>query len=409
MNISVDTERQTPRIVYFLIFLYFLMSMRCWIGFGGIAYAYQYIFFVLITLLHIAGKVKLQFKGRYLAYAMIVFATLLLSVGKMSNLNGIIDKFVPAFGILAILAIPDLEKECLLSHIIKWFGIIILAGFPIYVLCQLGAIPPFGTIQADYGNNILGKMYNQYYFYLQPIERHAGKLVRFNSVFIEPGDLGCVSAFLLMAAQFNFKRYRYLWAVLLGLIASFSLAGYIMTMLAYLFILLLEGRISVRALTTYILFILVFYIIGTTWNAGDNVINNTILSRLQSDDEVGFTGNNRTSLLKLEYFYAMFNDTKVLLWGYDSDTIGYLIEQTGLGAGFVNKMIGVGLIGMIGLILPNLLITMKSTAKRYAWFFFIVFALYMYQRTEAFWVSLVICYVYGIVINELDNQKQWLQ
>ena len=274
-------------------------------------------------------------------------------------------------------------------------------GVLLYLANLVGGLPSLGVIKSDYGNiEMSAGFFNNYIAYIKPLDSDSTySFHRFNGPFIEPGDLGCTAAFMLMAAKFDFKRYDKLIWVLIALIVSMSLAGYILTFIAYIFVLFTQGRISKRFMFTTIFSIFGIYLFGTYYNGGDNAFNEAILSRLQSDEETGFSGNNRNSLLKTQYFLNMFSDPHTIWFGYDARTIEYL-NESGLGAGFVNKAINVGMFGMIGLILPYLYIAKTSTTKKYAWLFFVFFLFYMYQRSESTWICYIICYVYGIVINE---------
>ena len=397
------TRKSSP-IAYFLIFLAFLMSMRCWIGFEGRAYLYQFVFFIAMSLMTVSGQVKVVFKKRYIIFAAIAYFFLMFNIKTSQNLNGYIEKLIPVLNLLYIISLVDEEKDALLAYVTKWWGFIMLLGVPIYVLSLFVSLPSFGTIMADYGSaNITAGLYKNYIFCILPLDTITS-FPRFSGPFVEPGDLGCVGAFILMACQFNFKKYKNLIFVLLGVLVSLSLAGIMLTGAGYLFYLLYNNRVSPRNVFFVILVIYGIYAFGTFYNGGDNFINETILSRLQADEDTGFTGNNRTSLLKMEYFFMMFSDPNTMLFGYDQQTLDMLYEK-GLGAGFINQAIVVGMVGMLGLFLPYLYITVTSSAKRYAWLFFLFFALYMFQRTDSLWMSFVMCYVYGIVIMENDNEK----
>lgn len=395
-------NKRTSLVAFILIFIYFLATMRCWIGFGGNANIIKYAFPVIMIFLMVVQQVSFKFKKRYVVFAFLVFLSLLYNVGKMSNIFGIIDKMVPAVSILLILSLPDEEKERLLSFIIRCFGLLVLCGLPFYLLSMFTTLPAFGTLIADYGSEEMeAGLYANYLVYIRPLESISDGLLRFNSAFIEPGDLGCVSAFLLMAGRFNFKRYKLLNAVLLGLIASFSLAGYGLALVGYLFVLYTEKRISFASILGIIVFLLLAYSFATFYNGGDNVLNEKILSRLQASDDKGFEGNNRTSLLMDAYFLDMWNDRHLLLFGYDEQTVSMLLEK-GQGAGFIRQIVCTGLIGLLGIILPFFVFSLTSSKKGYAMLFFAFLLMYVFQRTDTFWVSIVICYVYGIVIFERD-------
>lgn len=396
-------------LAYFFIFLAFLMSMRCWLGFEGRFTVYNYIFPFLMLFCAQTQIIRFEFKRRYILFAFLIY------IGKMYmnvNAKGLLDvyglasNFFPTLSILLMLCVSDSQKEEAFSYFVKWFGLIMIVGIPIYLLTLVSDIPSFGIIKTHYGGDIYGGDCYNYLFYLKSVTHSQTGIDRYNGPFIEPGDLGCVASFLLFAAQFEFKKYKYLWAVLAGVIFSFSLAGVVLTGIGYLTTLFLHKKLSGAKLTLIIVSVLIVYCFGIYYKGGDNVINNAIIARLQLSDETGISGNNRTTLIKKEYFQDMLNNTdvNVLLFGYDKNTIAFL-NEAGLGAGYVTQIISTGLIGILCLILPYLYMAFKSNYRKYSLIFFAIFILYMIQRTDAYWASLLLCYVYGIVINE---QKQHL-
>ena len=95
----------------------------------------------------------------------------------------------------------------------------------------------------------------------------------------------------------------------------------------------------------------------------------------------------------------MWDKPDVLFMGYDAGTIKALNDEKGSGAGFVSLFVSIGLIGVIATLLPFIVFSMTSYAKKYAWFFFALFCMYFFQRTDM-WIAYLIPFVYGIVINE---------
>lgn len=403
-NISFNKLHSSSRLPIVVIFAYFLMVMRCWLGFGGRTQMMTYAFPFLMIAFIAMGKLRYEFKKRYAIFSIIVFVFGVIGVKAGSNINAYINQIFVPLNIYFVLSIPDDEKEHILSVFIKWFGWIMMLAIPLYLLSLVSLLPNIVEIMSDYGNEeVSAGIYSNYLVFINPLERNfESGFARFNGPFIEPGDLGCTAAFMLMAAKFDFKRYEKLVWILAGLLVSMSLAGYMLALIGYISVLFTQGKISGQRVALFITLCLGIYLFGTYYNGGDNFLYEKVLSRLQSDDETGFVGNNRNSPIKTEYFLMMFSDPHTLWFGYDSSTME-MLNESGLGAGFVNKALSVGMLGMLGLILPYLYIAKSSTTKKYAWFFFLFFLFYMYQRTESTWICYVLCYVYGIVINERDN------
>ena len=141
---------------------------------------------------------------------------------------------------------------------------------------------------------------------------------------------------------------------------------------------------------------------GTYYNGGDNYINHSILSRLQDDELAIDNTNGRISTQKLEFFYFMFENPSILWLGYDKATISFVNEQFGAGAGFYSQVLNIGILGIILYLLPYFYITFKSRDRRYALLSLVFLILYAYQRFDLFWISLILCYTFGICLNDKE-------
>lgn len=402
VNRLTTSRHTTTTLSIAIIFIFMLATMRCWIGFGGRSQLMIYAFPIVMIGLSIMGQIQYVFNKRYFIFSIIMAITSLIIIKDQMNFMGHLYQIWPSIYIFFILSIPDSEKEYVLEKNVRWFGIIMIISIVLYLITQFVQLPSLGIIEAEYSSGIIAGKYLNYFFYIKPIQN---SFIRFNGPFIEPGDVGCVASFMLMAARFDFKKYKNLWAVLLGLALSFSLAGYMLALFAYGAKFIFENKAKKDVFIWGVLIVFSVYYFGTFYKGGDNIINEVILSRFHYDADTGFVGNNRTSLLKMDYFFAMFNDPKTMWFGYDNATIDMLYE-TGLGAGFFNQAVVIGMQGIIGLILPYFYFALTSSSRKYAWMFFILFLLYFFQRTETLWISIVMSYVYGIRIFEIEKAKR---
>lgn len=141
---------------------------------------------------------------------------------------------------------------------------------------------------------------------------------------------------------------------------------------------------------------------GTYYNGGDNYINRSILSRLQDGELAIDNTNGRISTQKLEFFYFMFKNPSILWFGYDKATISFVNEQFGAGAGFYSQVLNIGILGIILYLLPYFYITLKSRDRRYALLYLVFLILYAYQRFDLFWISLILCYTFGICLKDKE-------
>lgn len=95
--------------------------------------------------------------------------------------------------------------------------------------------------------------------------------IRFCSIFLEPGYIGTLLSFLLYVGKFDFKK-RYNLILLVALVLTISLAGFVISAMGWVFIKLQEGKPIKRLF--YILAVLgCIYWGGISYNGGRNVLN----------------------------------------------------------------------------------------------------------------------------------------
>ena len=406
MKSKYFARKRTSVLVYFTIFIYLLMQMRCWIGFSGRTVMMQYVLVALLAIYGLFGAVRYQFRTKYIVFSLLYFIYLLYA-GRVweQNIFGLIGRVIPAVNALFILSIPDDDKEIFLGYIIKWLGWILLPSMALYLILQFASLPNLGVLLADYGSKIVDKrVYYNYIFYILPSDLHNYGFTRFNGPFLEAGDVGCVTAFLLFATQFDFKRFKFLRVIAAALIVSFSLAGWVLAVIGYALMLFSKKRVNSSTIVLFIIVLLVGYLFASFYNGGDNAINNLILSRLESDEVKIIAGNNRINVLIMDYFLGMFGSFQTAMFGYDSITVDIILGDSA-SVGFMPIAIRLGLLGIILNLLPYLAMTQNSISRRYGWAMFFILALYFIQRTETFWIVVMISYVYGIVINDRKNKK----
>lgn len=400
---AATTIYRSSKFIYFLFFIAFLISSRCWIGFEGRETLFFYCLPLLLLALISFNKYRFKHQIRYAIFSFLIYIaklyTMFLVKGTF-DLVGMCNQAVLPITVYLMLCLQDKEKKNILFYITKWLGLILIPGMIIYLVSFFVTLPDLGIIQTDYGGNFYGEPCHNYLFYIKQVKLGATGMYRFNGPFIEPGDLGCVSAFLLYATSFDFKKYKYLWAVFASLILTFSLAGYILALFGYAAILMTRNKLSAQKLLTGLIFVLIVINFGTYYNDGDNYVNNSILSRLQDDDLSLNNANGRLSTQKLEFYYSMFENPSILFFGYDKNTMSYLNNEFGAGAGFYSIVLSIGLLGVILYILPYLYITLSAQNKRYALLFFVFLILYLYQRFDLFWISIILCYSFGLSIND---------
>ncbi len=183
------------------------------------------------------------------------------------------------------------------TKLIAWMS---LLGIVEYVVVSAFGLPSIVINYGDYVNYI----FFNYVFYIKNIGEYSMMtgmdFQRFSGVFLEPGYMSSLFVFLLYAQKFNIKKFDNI--VILGtILVSLSLAGYVLTFIAYFFHRMLKRRIMGGIIGIAFVGVL-FYVVGINYNQGNNYLNNEIISRLEYDKEKGISGNNRTTDITRSYF-----------------------------------------------------------------------------------------------------------
>lgn len=383
--------------LYFLIFLSFLLSMNLWIGWGGKLGKLNMVIGLLGIIIVVKHHIHLSYsKINLVTFFLLVVADLFY--GYQADIF-ILFHFLPYF---IIICLPDKDKVRCLDYITKWYGYLMIPSLIIYVATLVIDLPHFG-FQNYYGPGMIGSEYGHcknYIFYMKSSVYD----IRFNGPFLEPGHLGMMSAFLLFVNGFDFRK-KGMWGILLAMLCSLSLAGYVLFFISFLMHAYYQNKITIKHLLGYLGFFILIYMFGIYYNNGDNLLYNEIFSRLEFDKEKGFTGNNRVSDMVDIYYVALWLDTHTLLWGYPKNTMDWLMENGARGTGFFMSMCMYGLVGTILSVLFYVVYAIMCKTKKYAILCLVFVLLMFWQRSYPLWSSWIICFIYGITSEKL----KWLQ
>lgn len=395
----VGNIENSHRFLYALFFLSFITSMNCWIGWEGRSFYIN--MFVTIFSFFIIKKdnIKMDYSLRN------IIAFCLFAIGHafvLGNESRILN-YINYFQFLFIICLNDKDKISCINYIIKWMGLLLLISIFVYILFFFTGLPSFGKVQFSKASYLVANDYgicDNYIFYIR--SKFEGYAIRFNGPFLEPGQLGMILASLLLMCKFEIKR-KDVKIIILAILLTLSLAGYMLSLIAFFIVLLVNNKISKKNLFFVLLAIVILYCYGVYWDNGNNVINEKILSRLIADDDIGFAGNNRSFGMIDLYFTSMWFDTNTLLYGYSKETIEWLAENGSRGAGFVMWMVKYGLLGTVASGLFYLYYMLTAENKKFAFLCFLFFCFMFWQRSYPFWSSWIICYVYGITWDKHTN------
>lgn len=371
-------------------FSWLLISTYCWVT----APYNQGPFLVVINLLMIMSLSMMPIKIRLDAHTGRVLAAIVLFALWYIWIDGAIMglvNFLMFLPILYLLQLPFEYKKELLQFSTKWYAILLIPALLMYWMTFFTSVPSIGTfVQQDYPPFI------NHVFYIETTFDDMF-ISRFNAFFLEPGHQALLSTFLMIANRFRFKECKWLWVLLLAVIFSFSLAGYLLAAIGYT---LLRVNTILKAIIVGVLGMLVLGFVSN-WAGGENAMNEMIVRRLEQDDKKGIKGNNRfTSNTDFTYSKTVKNGE---MWtGVQYKTNMNLIE----GAGFKIFIIKYGLIGVILSLILYLTILPSKPDYRYTISFLIVLALCFLQRSYPTWYSWIFPYVIGIYVAKGDKERQ---
>lgn len=301
--------------------------------------------------------------------------------------NGIMTmlQYLP---VLILLQLPYEYQKDLLKFVTKWYAILLAPGLVLYWVLRFSTLPSLGT----YVHPVYMPFTN-YIFYLKTTVDH-GTFERFNAFFLEPGHQALVSTFLMMANKFDFRKCPWLIILALGVVFSFSLAGYLLSVAGFLLLKvnsLAKALVSMGAIT-------VVGVGAYMWSGGDNALNEMIISRLEYDESSGIKGNNRffdntdfeyDRALKSNYFWI----------GVKTRANMNLIS----GAGYKIYILNYGMVGVLLAMIFYLTVIPARPDYRYTISFLIVLTLCFLQRAYPFWYSWLFPYVVGIYVAKGDK------
>ncbi|MDE5793436.1 MAG: hypothetical protein K2I08_01810 [Muribaculaceae bacterium] len=293
--------------------------------------------------------------------------------------------------VLYLMQLPFEYLTDLLKFTTKWYAILLIPGFIIYLLTLIIPLPSMGM----FDHEGYPPFKNYIFFIKNTLDEF--RFARFNAFFLEPGHLAIVSCFLMMANRFNFKKCPWLFILGVSIVFSLSLAGYILTLVGFLMI---KVNSIPKALITLGA---VGAIVGGSiaWNGGDNTLNEMIISRMEYDKTDGIKGNNRF-FNNTDYAFKRSMGTKFFWTGVKEHSNMTLIS----GAGYKIYILYFGMIGTILVIIFYLSLIPPHPAYRFTISFFILIALCFMQRAYPFWYSWLFPYVVGMYIARDEKLRQ---
>lgn len=347
-----------------------------------------YSFFLLVTKKKSFSfqKIDLLFISSFILLC--IWSSIYLKIGAF--LNNILICII----IMMLVGLKQDIKQSILNYITKWYSIFIAISLLAYILFVFGIfkISP-SNISLDSGD------YNSlnYYFFIIPVELQYDAFWRFRAFLMEPGHMMLGTIPLIFANDFNLRN-KYVVILILAVLFSFSLAGYLTMFIG--FVLLKSNRNSITDIIIFLLSILIIYIIlNITGNS--SFLDEQILDRINLNDWLGGNTRRTTKSFDDHIYSKVISDPYLFLFGNGMSTEKLI--ALGGGAGYKVFLSQLGIFGVILVCITYTVYLLKYLNKK-TFVYTLIFLLLLAQDSYPTWFCLTITYILGI--NHLKFRKK---
>ena len=324
------------------------------------------------------------------------------------NMNAYMLRFMESFAIIPLVLLKPKYQMDLLEKFQKVITVILAVSLAFWILHFMGINLPSTPItygQVDRGQGLEAQyLFENHYVFLVNqswmLKSYAvvPSFLRFCSIFLEPGYLAILMVFFLFINKFEFQKRRN-QLYIATIIATVSLAGFLMVAFAYIALRLQHAKRGIAGIILLLLVSFASYNFFQNYNGGRNFINEGIIERLELDDERGIAGNNRTTLNFNDQFQKIVTSPDVIFGKGNR----YVKDLGGVNVGYKVYIMKYGAIGLI-LFLTYLLIIVKTGNGYRAFIMFVLYVL-MFIRGDAsiFWEGFILVYVGGIAQTKYES------
>lgn len=300
-----------------------------------------------------------------------------------------VSLFISTF--ILFMASEEFKRE-ILVFVTKAFAILLGISALFFLAKYLFHIPLSGN-EVKYDEVY---SFTNYRFFLMRGSTDMFFIPRFHSIFLEPGHVGMITSYLLLANSYDFRKW-YNIILLIVSILTFSLASYVLVAIGMLlyFIRSLKSAVMILLLSLAMLTPIYIYSVGS-----GNMVDQLIISRLVFENG-DISGNNRTSSGLEEGYKKLYDDPVGLMFGVD-----YKRELYSAGnAGYKLFIFAYGLIGLFFTLLLYLsLIKKYSILASYP--IFLLYSASFLQRAYPLWSTWLLIFICGVSMLESDKEKR---
>lgn len=388
----------------FVLVVYAFYSLICWPFFSINRNLLSYAFSALVLPAFINPNLLALNQKR--GGIVVLFLVMMVWTAGLGNINLYVHKIITSLPLVVLLL---LKEDCILDLLKSFemvFFVIVALGTVFWILHLFGIDLPYQDVtfgEKEQANGMIGAQYyfQNHYLYLVNTRWMMNDystiptFFRFCSIFLEPGYFAILLMFLLYLNKFNMKDYRN-WVYLIALLLTLSLAGFIMTLLAFVAHKLETSKRKISILISISLFLFVGYFFFPRYNGGNNAINELIIERLKVDEEKGIAGNNRTSAELDDQYKALLSSADVLFGVRKSDLLEY-------GVGYKAYIVKDGLIGLALFII--FLLKIARIGGNYRSFVLMALYLLMFARGHGtmFYLAFILVYMAGIIESKQEK------
>ena len=317
-----------------LSFFYKMLTViACFASFGAwfLVQINDDVLHVLILFLYLVFAILCPQYYKYERKTIIWFLLLLLAIlatNIRSNFNGLLNSVFTIVPFLFVFNLKSELKSELLYALLITLGVTMFFSMVWWMLYLIGVPLPHSYYSVgDYYE------YENYFFFIRNMKWSFLEMLpipRYCFIFYEPGYLGCLIALLLYVYSYDFKGVKVLYILLVALILSFSLAGWLIALLGFIFRRLKASKNRTGWLSFFTVFMVAFVLFFKSYNGGDNIINLAVLQRMEMSDESDalISGYNRSSESLRDYFWTDFVHSKHALFGRPDATRFFDNDET---------------------------------------------------------------------------------
>jgi len=392
----------------FWIFIALLQSLYAWFTWGQLTKSV----ILVITFLHciiFALSASKYFTVRLAnLIPLFLFSIAEFYMMKSSGILNISRAVVQIVIVAFVLFLTDEYKIILIRYITIFFAMILSISLIGWILFLLGLSFPHEVIKHPDFNY----WYDNYYIFLAD---NKGIVPRFCSIFLEPGHLGMITAFLLYANKFDLKRKAVL-IIFVATIFTFSLAAYVLTFISAASIIIINSErnvsfniLSKRKIIYGILFAIVVSagVYGfSRYKSGDNVVNRVILSRLKFKNG-NISGNDRFSPDFSAYFNS-FKKTKKIVLGIGNEYLHMKWKKGNAGWKVFIVQYGVFGVFLVFIFYASVVYFNKSNLAK---MFLIIYTLCFLQAAYPLWLGEIFIFITALplFITHENNRNHVIQ